>query len=347
VSQEHTYETLAKTFTVKALPESEVEISGEIPFDMLTPHKEHALSHIAAELDIPGFRKGHVPTDIALKKVGEIAILEEAVEHFMQDFYPVLVAAQNVDAVGRPNIRITKLAPLNPVGIVITAAIYPNVELPKNWKTVGNTVAPEEAVLVTEEDVDKTIESLRQSRAVREEGKEPVIPEITDEFAKTLGAFENVAALKEQIKKGIGEEKTRAAKEARRGRIIDALLKDIKVEVPRIFVEAELEKIIAQLKDDIARFNIPYEEYLKRTGKNEEELKNDFREQARKRALLQLALNKIAEVEDIKPDKEMVESEIKHALEHFPDARPELLRIHIETVLRNEKVLSMLEGENK
>jgi hypothetical protein len=31
-------------------------------------------------------------------------------------------------------------------------------------------------------------------------------------------------------------------------------------------------------------------------------------------------------------------------MEHFPDARPELVRIHIETVLRNEKTLQLLEG---
>ena len=96
---------------------------------------------------------------------------------------------------------------------------------------------------------------------------------------------------------------------------------------------------------DITRFNIPYDDYLKRVGKTEEQLKDDFREQAKKRAKLQLTLNKIAEVEKIEAEKEAVEHEMKHALEHFPEAKPELLQIHIETVLRNEKVLRMLEGD--
>jgi FKBP-type peptidyl-prolyl cis-trans isomerase (trigger factor) len=56
-------------------------------------------------------------------------------------------------------------------------------------------------------------------------------------------------------------------------------------------------------------------------------------------------LNKIADTEKIEADKEAVDAEIKHALEHFPDANPELVRIHIETVLKNEKVLRMLEGD--
>jgi len=117
------------------------------------------------------------------------------------------------------------------------------------------------------------------------------------------------------------------------------------VEVPLIFVESEQSKFLAQLKEDIARFNIPYDDYLKRTGKTEEELLADFRDQAYKRAKLQLTLNKIADDEKVVADDASVEAEIKHALEHFPDAKPELLRIHIETVLKNEKVLRMLEGD--
>jgi trigger factor len=117
------------------------------------------------------------------------------------------------------------------------------------------------------------------------------------------------------------------------------------VAVPRIFIESEQDKIIAQMKEDVSRFGLSYEDYLKRINKTEEALRNEFREQAAKRAKLQLALNKIAEVEKMEADKEAVDTEMKHALEHFPAASPELLRIHIETVLRNEKILQLLESE--
>jgi FKBP-type peptidyl-prolyl cis-trans isomerase (trigger factor) len=99
-----------------------------------------------------------------------------------------------------------------------------------------------------------------------------------------------------------------------------------------------------QMQADVARFNIPFNDYLNRIGKTEDALREEFREQAKKRAKLQLTLNKIANEEKIEADKEMVEQEIKHALEHFPDAKPDLVRIHIETVLRNEKALKLLEG---
>ena len=67
--------------------------------------------------------------------------------------------------------------------------------------------------------------------------------------------------------------------------------------------------------------------------------RNEFRDQARKRAKLQLLLNRMAEDEKVSADEAAVEAEIKHAMEHFPDAKPDLVRVHIETVLRNVQPL--------
>ncbi|MDP4020876.1 MAG: hypothetical protein Q8P58_02445, partial [Candidatus Adlerbacteria bacterium] len=137
------------------------------------------------------------------------------------------------------------------------------------------------------------------------------------------------------------------ARDKRRGKIIDALLEKVEVEIPRIFVESELDKIMSQMREDIARMGLKFEDYLKHANKTEEQLRADFKDQAHRRAKLQLTLNKIAAEEKVEPEAEAVEREMKHALEHFPNARPELVRIHIETVLRNEKVLQLLEQSEK
>jgi FKBP-type peptidyl-prolyl cis-trans isomerase (trigger factor) len=334
-------EAIAKNFVRKTLPDSEVEFVGEVPYEAVGAHREEALVHIAEQVEMPGFRKGKVPHNMVLQKVGETGVLEEAAEHFLSEFYPILVEQNKIDAIGRPDIRITKLAPNNPVALTIRTAVYPDTKLGNDWKKLGSQIVLEQALPATEEEVSKTLEEIRQSRKQGE-----VVPELTDEFAKSVGAFLTLDALKEQIKKGITEEKERKARETRRGKIIDTLLDKTKVEIPKIFVESELEKILAQMKEDIARFKIPFDAYLKQVNKTEEDLRSDFREQAKKRAKLQLTLNKIAEEEKIEADKEAVEGEIKHALEHFPDAKPDLVRIHIETVLRNEKVLKLLE-ENR
>lgn len=326
----------AKTFVAKTLPDSEVELVGEIPFETLAPYRQRAVKHLAEHMELPGFRPGKVPMDMALKKVGEQATLEEAVELLVKDFYPTLIEEQKLDAVGRPDIRVTKLASGNPVGLTIRATVYPEVTLPKNWKGLADKIAAELPMPATEEEVQKTLEDLQKSRKAEK---------LDDEFAKSVGAFENVEHLKTQIHKGITEEKQRATKDARRGKLVEALLKDTKVEVPKLFVESELEKIMAQMREDITRMGMEFDAYLKHANKTEADIRKDFAEQAAKRAKLQLALNKIAIVEQVDAEPTAVEHEMKHALEHFPDANPELLGIHIQTVLKNELVLKMLEGE--
>jgi len=356
MTQKSQLEEVAKTFTRKDLPESALELEGHIPAEALGTYKEDAIKHIASEIELPGFRKGHVPTDIALKKVGEIVVLEEAVEMYMRDLYPALLDTHNIDPVGRPDIRITKLASGNPVGITVTLTLYPTVELPKDWQKIAGKIEIEAVPDVLDAEVDEALGKIRAARATvpatttdptlpAATPAEPVLPELDDAFAQSLGAFTDLADLKVKLKENMKQEKEQKAKEARRGKIIEALLDKTKVSVPAIFVDSELEKILGQMKEDVQRFGLSFDDYLKRMQKTEEQVRDEFREQARKRAKLQLALNKLAEDEKIEADKEKVDEEMKHAMEHFPDARPELVRIHIETVLRNEKTLQLLEGE--
>lgn len=351
------FEDLAKAFSLEQKPRSTVEMAGEVPATIIGEYRAAALAQIAQEIEMPGFRKGKVPHDIALKKVGEMGVLEEAVELLVRDFYPELVELKGLDVVGRPDIRITKMAPGNPVSLTIAVATYPEVALPKNWKALAEKVPLEAAAEVKDEEVEKTLKELWASRKSSAPGdmngspapsaEASASPEMTDEWARSLGAFENLEALRAQIKKGVGEEKARAARDARRGKIIDALIEQVKVEIPDVFVESELEKIMSQMREDVGRFGMTFDDYLKRLGKTESDIRGEFKNQAEKRAKLQLTLNKIAQEEKIEVEKELVEAEMKHALQHFPDANPELLGIHIQTVLRNEKTLRLLEGSTE
>src|SRR3989338_4729625 len=282
---------IAKQFALKPLPESEVEMTGDIPFEALAPYRAKALAHIAEHMELPGFRPGKVPQEVAL---------------------------------------------------------------PKEWKKLHETIALEPSMQATDEEVAKTLEDLRQSRnpdakvgAPTEASGKSKPPELNDEFAKSIGAFENLEHLKTQIHKGIGKERAHKARDARRGKLIEALLEKTTLAVPRLFVESEQDKIMSQMREDVKRFGMELEEYFKKTNKTEEGVRQEFRDQALKRAKLQLVLNKIATEEKLDAEETAVATEMKHAFEHFPEANPELLKIHIETVLRNELALKLLEGELK
>ena len=338
------FEQIIEAFTIKELPGSEVEIAGEVPFETVSEYREKALADIAEQIELPGFRAGHVPPAMALQKVGEMAVLEEALEFCLRDLYPELIVTKKLDVVGRPEVRVTKLAPGNPTTVTIRTAVYPKITLPEDWRNIAKSVPKEEAGEATEAEITETIEALRKQRMHKHEDGTEHLPEADDAFAQSIGALRDMAHLKEEIGKGIVQGKAREAKDKRRSTIIEAIIAKTTMDIPRIFVEAELEKIIARMKDDTAQMGAKFEDYLTHIKKTEEELRAEFRDQAEKRAKLQLLLNELADKENIEPDAEAVETEMTEALKHFPDADRGLLRTHIETVLRNEGALKKLEG---
>lgn len=335
---------IAKSFTLKKLPGSLVELTGEVPYSEIEPHQKHALLHIIEHLEMPGFRKGHVPEAMARKHVGEIALLEEAVEHYMAELYPALLVEHKLDAIGRPQVAITKLAPGNPVGLTIKTFLYPEVSLP-DYKKLASGIKKEEFAAVTDEDVTKAIDAVRESHSTLKdpEGK-AILPEVTDEWVKNLGPFQNVAEFTDKLKEHLSKEKEQAAKEKRRAAIIDAILEKTKIDTPEIFVESELDKMLGQMKEDVKRFGMTFEQYLERIQKSAEDLRKEFRTDAEKRAKLQLTLNAIAEKEGIKVPSEDIKHEAEHILSQFKDADRERVHIYVESVLKNEKVLSTLES---
>ena len=350
--EKNSYAEVAKTFKIEKKPGSLVEISGEIPYEALVPFEKEALKNIAGEIEMPGFRKGHVPEDIALKQVGELEVLQEAANMYLRELYPAIVESNKLDVVGRPEIHITKLAPKNAVGLHIHTAIYPEVNLPKDWKALAANVPPEANADVTDKDVEEALLSIRRAHAKASaqvpvaadaEMKEEELPALDDAFAKSLGNFMGVTDLTEKLRANMVEEKGQQARDKRRGKIIDALLEKVDIDVPSLFIESEQEKILGQMKDDVTRFGLTFDAYLQQVGKTEAQLRDEFKDQAVKRAKLQMVLNKIAVDEKVEAEKADVDEEMKHALEHFPEAKQDLLRVHIETVLRNEKVLQMLE----
>ena len=108
---------------IKKLPKSEVEIEGELEAEVFELYFDKALNKIGAEMEIDGFRKGKAPQNILLSKIPEIRILEEMAEMALSENYPKIMAGEmqneKIDAVGRPEINITKLARNNPLGFKI------------------------------------------------------------------------------------------------------------------------------------------------------------------------------------------------------------------------------------
>jgi FKBP-type peptidyl-prolyl cis-trans isomerase (trigger factor) len=340
----------------KKLPDCEVEITAEITVDALEDYKVKALKRMREVAELPGFRKGHVPEAKLKEKFGEMGILEDAGEMAINDSAIEILVESKVNFLGRPDVAISKIAIGSPIEFKIKVTVMPEVKLPDYKKIAKKENAVEEKIEeVTEKQVEETVEQIRKMYAEQnhahthgekhEEGEELTLPEITDEFVKKLGDFKDVIDFRDKLEKNIAKEKEIHAKDKKRGKIIEKLLTETKIEMPKIVVQSELEKMEGQFKGDISQMGLQPEEYLKHIKKTWEDLRKEWYPDAEKRAKTQLILQKISLEEKIDPDKDLMAKEIKHLTEQYKGADPERVRAYVEMVLINDAVLKFLEHQ--
>lgn len=350
------------TATIKKLPNAAIEITGTIEYPILDTYRAKALQSINESITIDGFRKGKIPESVLIQKAGPMAILEEMAEIALSHAYPAIVINEKLDPIGRPEVRITKLAENNPLEFSITTAISPTVSIAdykKIAKEVNASATKEAPIEVTEEDINKVIDELRASQVdhsghshdhdkmTKEEHDEFVkksLPELNDDFAKSIGKFADVAELKSKVKENIATDKKIRAKDKRRAAIINAIIKDSTMELPNILIDSEVQRIENQFSADVERMGVKLADYLTHSKKTIEDLRKDWRPEADQKARTQLILNEIALKESIKPDQKQIDEEVAVLQSRYKDADKERIQIFIETVLTNEKVLEFLEG---
>ncbi len=179
------------------------------------------------------------------------------------------------------------------------------------------------------------------------------LPEINDEFAKSLGAFKNLGALKENIREGIIFEKKQAESRKIRDEILEEISKKTKCELPEVLLRREKERIMSRFKNNILeKFKIPWPDYLEKIGKTEEEVLESFAPQAEKSVRKLLVLNEIGKREKISVSEGEISSEVNKILRQYPnpeEARKNIgldaeeLKNYTKEAIRTEKTLAALE----
>ena len=177
------------------------------------------------------------------------------------------------------------------------------------------------------------------------------LPELNDEFAKKLGKFEDLKALRNNIKENLGKEKELEQKQKTRNEILEKIAQDCKCEIPEILVENQKDNLLEDLKQKVDQgLKIPFTEYLTQIKKTEEEIKDSFTDTAGKRVKNFLVLKKIGKEEQIKVSKEEIEEEANKTLKNYPNKEEvkkidiDRLKDYTESAMYNEKVFNKLES---
>jgi len=142
---------------VEKLSPTRIKLSIEVSFDELTPHIDGAYKTLSEKINIPGFRKGKVPSAMIDQRVGRGAVLDEAINAALPTFYSQAAKENDVLVIGRPNVDITELKDNEKFAFTVEVDVRPEIELP-NFSQIEIKV---DDVKVNEADVDEQIQSLR------------------------------------------------------------------------------------------------------------------------------------------------------------------------------------------
>ncbi|HOW60602.1 MAG TPA: trigger factor [Candidatus Moranbacteria bacterium] len=426
------------TSEIKKLPDSQNEIRVHVPWDEWKKYIDMATADFSKEIKIEGFRNGKAPRDIVEKKVGRGALLEAAAQRAIQETYPKVVKEKKVDAIGKPQAEILKLAEENELEYKIICTVIPEVKM-KPWKSSIekiNKKYAEKKADVSEDEINKEIDNIAKSRVqhikvereakdgdnvildfqIKKEGvpiengsskNHPLIlgrgvfipgfeeqivgmkvgetkdfelnfpkdyheknlagspaqftvtvnevqerkyPELSDEFAKSLGKFKDLADMRKSVAEGMKEEKQHELKNKHRAEIIDILIEFAEVDLPNLLVHEELHKMINEFDMQLQGMGMSFDQYLQQIGKKIEELEHEWEPQAIKRVKAALALEEIIKEKEIKVASEEIEAEMNKTLAQYKKIKDVEKNIdlgklynYIKGMMQNEKVLEMLE----
>jgi len=179
------------------------------------------------------------------------------------------------------------------------------------------------------------------------------LPELNDEFAKQLGAFDSLVALKNSTKEGILMEKTAEEKQQRRTDILNKIAEKAKFEMPEAMVEYEKERLLEDLKNRVVQAaKISFEEYLASVKQTEEQVKATYQKESEKRLSGFLVLREIGKKENIEVSEKEIEEEVLKSVKNYSKEQLEKIDInelkeYAKGVIHNEKIFQLLESFSK
>lgn len=124
--------------------------------------------------------------------------------------------------------------------------------------------------------------------------------------------------------------------------ILEVLFDTIKIKLPSILWESEVNKMLSNLVDQTQKVGLSVDQYLKSTGKNIDQIKNEYRESARKTLSLEFALEEIADQEKITVDDQDIDDAISKSKSEEEKQALQKERYYVASVIRRQKTLDFL-----
>ncbi|MEL6351896.1 MAG: trigger factor [Cyanobacteria bacterium J06627_28] len=263
--------------TQQNLPDSQVGLEIEVPADLSKQGYEKVLRDYMKSANIPGFRKGKVPRQILIQRIGTLQLKAAALEDMLQNVIEKAIKQEDIDALG--NYQLTSdfekllgdYTPGEPFTVTASVDVPPRVTLRK-YKDLS---VQAEEIKPDENRVDETIEGYRENMATLVPIEDRAAQDGDVSVVDFVGKAENEDGELEEFEGGSASDFQVEIKE---GRFIPGFVegivgmeleskKDVEVTFPEDYPQAELagkpavfeitlkelkEKELPELDDDFA-----------------------------------------------------------------------------------------------
>ncbi|MCL6590843.1 MAG: trigger factor [Firmicutes bacterium] len=371
-------------FNLEKLDKNFVALTVTVSLEEVEKALAKSYKTVVNKINLPGFRKGHIPRLILEKQFGKEILYEDAVKILVQDGYLAGIKEYDLHPIAQPKFEpVNQFEEGSPFIFKMEIEVLPEVKL---GQYKGLTVEKVQKK-VTEEDVDLKLKELQERHAElvlsdhtqlaqgdfavidyegyvqgqafsggaaqsytleigagnfiagfedqllgMEIGTERVIsvvfpedyynqdlagkkaefkvklkeikvkeyPALDDEFAKSLGKFETLQELRDDLYEKIRKSSEREAELMFGNNAVKVAVDNAEVEIPESMIEQETGEMMRRFEQNLSYRGLSFDQYASYSKKTREEIEQDFRPEAFQRVKTDLVLSKIAKVEDIK-----------------------------------------------
>ena len=147
--------------------------------------------------------------------------------------------------------------------------------------------------------------------------KKKELPEVDDEFVKDVSEFDTLDQYKESLKNQLTEQFEKKAKDDVENQMIDKLIELVEAEVPEAMYNNKIKEMAREFEYRLKSQGLDINSYMKYTGMDSQKFKESFKPQAERQVKLRLALEKIADLENLEATEEDLENEYKKIAERY------------------------------
>lgn len=143
------------------------------------------------------------------------------------------------------------------------------------------------------------------------------LPEVDDDFVKDVSDFDTLDAYKDDFRKKLTEAAEKKASDDVDNQLIDKVVELLQAEIPDAMYENRINEDIREFGYRLQSQGLNLDTYLKYTGMDKDGIRNSFRPQAERQVKVRLALEKIAQLENLQPSEEDLNAEYEKLAKQY------------------------------